>query len=210
MKITVFGATGPTGQALVRQALSKGHEVTAYVRRTDVFTPGPDLSVVVGQLSDTEAMTKAIAGADAVVNLLGPAQKDPSNPVIFEATERIADIAIEQGVRRQVVVTAWGVAERRAETPWFFRAVLLKTILKKSFAIKEIQQKILRDPVRAAWLDLTLVQPGQLIKGDHATYKASDDGRTIKSKVSRPGLAAAILDVIEGNRWVGKSVVVGS
>ena len=32
MRLAVLGATGPSGQALVTQALEKGHEVTAIVR----------------------------------------------------------------------------------------------------------------------------------------------------------------------------------
>ena len=35
MKLVILGATGPTGQHLVTQALEAGHEVTAIVRNPD-------------------------------------------------------------------------------------------------------------------------------------------------------------------------------
>ena len=35
MKLVILGATGPTGQHLVTQALEAGHEVTAVVRNPD-------------------------------------------------------------------------------------------------------------------------------------------------------------------------------
>ena len=38
MKITIFGATGRTGQNLVKKALEAGHEVTAYVRTPSKLT----------------------------------------------------------------------------------------------------------------------------------------------------------------------------
>ena len=35
MKIVIFGASGKTGSLLVDEALSAGHDVTAYVRRPE-------------------------------------------------------------------------------------------------------------------------------------------------------------------------------
>ncbi len=210
MQITVFGATGATGQSFVQQALQRGHELTVFVRRPDAFAPEPALTVVTAELDDRDAVTKAVAGADAVVNILGPSKKDPGNPVISRATKLIADVAIEQGVRRHIVVTAWGIGPRREETPWFFRTVLLNTVLKKSFGVKADQEAILAAPLYRESLDLTIVAPGQLTGGlDHA-YRCTDNGRTVKSKVTRPGLAAFLLDTAEQATWVDQSVVVGS
>lgn len=210
MKISVFGATGGTGLSFVEQALEHGHTVTCYVRRAGVLPDDPNVEVIVGELDNSELIKKAISGSDAILNVLGPAQKDPGNPIISEATSLIADAAIADGVRRQVVVTAWGVGERRAETPWFFRAILLRTVLKKSFAIKTQQEELLADPHRKASLDLTIVCPSQLVKGTQRSYRAGPNGEGLKAKVTRPGLAAFLLNEIEEGTWTGKSVVVGS
>jgi len=38
MKIAVLGATGPSGIQVVKEALERGHEVTAIVRNPDKMT----------------------------------------------------------------------------------------------------------------------------------------------------------------------------
>ena len=74
MNITVFGATGGTGTAMVEQALAAGHEVTAVVRdpaRMKV-APHPRLRVVTADVMDPASIAPALAGTDAAVNTVGP------------------------------------------------------------------------------------------------------------------------------------------
>ena len=74
MNITVFGATGGTGTALVEQALAAGHEVTAVVRdpaRMKV-APHPRLRVVTADVMNPASIAPALAGTDAAVNTVGP------------------------------------------------------------------------------------------------------------------------------------------
>ena len=74
MNITVFGATGGTGTAMVEQALAAGHEVTAVVRdpaRIKV-APHPRLRVVTADVMDPASIAPALAGTDAAVNTVGP------------------------------------------------------------------------------------------------------------------------------------------
>jgi len=74
MNITVFGASGGTGTALVEQALAGGHEVTAVVRdpaRLNV-PPDPRLQVITADVMDPASIVPTLVGADAVVNTVGP------------------------------------------------------------------------------------------------------------------------------------------
>ena len=71
-EIVVLGATGATGRLLVDQAIDRGHEVVAYVRRPEALSARPGLGVVGGQLTDEPALTAAMAGADAVLCAIGP------------------------------------------------------------------------------------------------------------------------------------------
>src|SRR3954462_8873517 len=74
MKITVFGATGAIGSLTVTELLDRGHDVTAYARNPAKVPAewGDRVHVVVGEMSDANAIDSAVAGADVVVSALGP------------------------------------------------------------------------------------------------------------------------------------------
>ncbi|MBE1486393.1 NAD(P)-dependent oxidoreductase [Plantactinospora soyae] len=74
MCVTVFGATGGTGQHLVRQALAAGHHVTAVVRNPARLNHAdhPRLEPVIADAMDPDAIGETLTGQDAVVSVLGP------------------------------------------------------------------------------------------------------------------------------------------
>jgi putative NADH-flavin reductase len=72
MNVLIFGATGGTGRALVRQALAQGHVVTAFVRDLKkIKTRHQNLRVVQGDILDYESVEAAVKNQDAVVSALG-------------------------------------------------------------------------------------------------------------------------------------------
>jgi putative NADH-flavin reductase len=102
MNITVFGATGGVGHEVVTQALDAGHHVTAYVRNPDKLTVAhPNLTVITGELTDREAVQRAVGGADAVISALGPSldRKATGMPLV-EGTRTILEAMRAEGVER--------------------------------------------------------------------------------------------------------------
>jgi putative NADH-flavin reductase len=79
MKITVFGANGPTGRLLTRLALEEDHDVVAFTRHPDAFPiDDPRLEVAAGDVHHPDAVAAAIDGTDAVLSTLGvPFAKTP-------------------------------------------------------------------------------------------------------------------------------------
>lgn len=69
MKIIVFGATGGVGKYVVKQALEKGMEVTAFVRTpSKLDLEHEQLHIVQGDAFNKEEVAAAIVGHDAVVS----------------------------------------------------------------------------------------------------------------------------------------------
>ena len=72
MKLIIFGATGGTGRQCVDQALAQGHQVTAFVRQPAALTvQHPDLTIIQGDITDQDAVQRAIPGHDVVISALG-------------------------------------------------------------------------------------------------------------------------------------------
>lgn len=77
MKIALIGATGFIGSALLKEALSRGHQVTALVSRPERLAAHPQLRAQKIDVHDTPALTAALAGHDAVLSAFsGHAQTD--------------------------------------------------------------------------------------------------------------------------------------
>src|SRR6266480_7237908 len=73
MKLLVLGATGGTGLEIVRQAIERGHSVTAFVRSPERLKPFQDrVTVKQGDLLSRAELERVIIGHDAVVSGFGP------------------------------------------------------------------------------------------------------------------------------------------
>lgn len=83
-KIVLIGATGYVGSAILKEALGRGHQVKAIVRNPEKLTvANPKLTVVVGNVTDTEFLSRELAKSDAVISAYNPGW---SNPDIYDET----------------------------------------------------------------------------------------------------------------------------
>jgi hypothetical protein len=109
-KTVLIGASGFVGSAILKEALDRGHKVTAVVRHPEkITTVHKNLSVVQGDVSLTDVVTKICKGADAVISAYNPGWK---NPDIAEETTRVYKVILEgvrkSGVKRFLVVGGAG------------------------------------------------------------------------------------------------------
>lgn len=77
MKLFLLGATGNSGRRILKFALARGHEVTAFVRDQNKLaaivgrTPPRGLHVIVGDIEKSTEMARGMVGHDAVINAAG-------------------------------------------------------------------------------------------------------------------------------------------
>lgn len=210
MKLTVFGATGPMGLLLVDSALAGGHDVRVYAR-----SPGKlpirygCLEVAKGQLDNPAAIEAAVAGADAVLSLLGPPPRARATP-LTSGMHNIVSAMKRHGVRRLVAVST-----PSARDPADGRSLKLALMIAmvRRLAGSAYQDIVgMADVVRGSGLDWTLVRVQLLTNGPHsgrirAGYVGDGCVRTL---ISRANTVDFMLAQLADARHVGKAPLISN
>jgi len=125
MKIALIGATGFVGSAIVKEALDRGHEVTAIVRHPEKLQSHPKLHPQKGDAYNADEVARLVAGHDAVISAFNPGW---TNPDIYnqqvKGTRAIIDGVKKLGVKRLLFVGGAGSLEvkpgvQSVDTPEF-------------------------------------------------------------------------------------------
>lgn len=157
MRLVILGATGGIGQHLVRLALEHGHEVTAFVRSPQKVTLNHErLSVVPGDLLNSNQLAEVLKGKDAVLSAFGPA-------VLRRITTRqdfgraLANAMRRTGVRRVILVSSAFLFPKVS----FLGVVLRRTLAKNIVPDMSAMEKEISDNS----LSWTIVRPPRLTNG---------------------------------------------
>lgn len=205
MKLAIFGATGKTGIELVKQAIDKGHHVTAFVRNPDSMEIEDNkLNLLTGDVFDAIGVSQAIQGQDAVICALGSGSDLSKTTVRTAGTINIIKGMNDHKVKRFFAVTAMGVGESWNNLSLlnkFFFAVLLKS----SREDHEAQESA----INASGLDWTIIRPSGLTeKPRTGVYDVGENIPAKTSKIARADVADMILKELEQNALIGKSVTI--
>jgi len=206
MKILVIGATGLTGNHLVKHLLQEGHDVTAFVRdQGKLSIQDPRLKIAQGEARDSASMERAVQGQDAVVSAFGPRslKKDDLQEVFMR---NLVAAMTKAGVKRLVNLSAMGAGDSRAGSPFVMRKIILPLFLGKLFEDKERGEVYL---MKSA-LDYVNVRPGRLTNGAaRGGVKASLQYDGLKPFMTREDLALFMIAQLNKSEWVRKSPLIG-
>ncbi|MDH3472563.1 MAG: complex I NDUFA9 subunit family protein [Rhodospirillales bacterium] len=139
--VTVFGGSGFIGRYVVERLARQGWLVRAAVRRpsrAQFLKPLGDVGQVVplrAPLQDEAAVRDAVAGADAVINLVGllfEKGRQSFEAVHFQGAKRVAEAAAAAGVRHFVQISAIG-ADIHAEAEYARSKGAAEQAVRKAF-----------------------------------------------------------------------------
>lgn len=193
MKIFVTGATGFTGSRVVPLLLKNGFEVRCLHRLTSDRSPlaGLNIEWVLGDVADTESLTSAMAGADALVNIAS---------LGFGHADSIIRVAIDAGTQRAVFISTTAIftqlnasskkvrvaAELAVETSGLKYTILRPTMIYGSP----------RDRNMWRLIKFMRVSPILPIFGD---------GKYLQQPIYVDDVAAAVLGCLQADITIGKS-----
>ncbi len=200
--IIIFGATGATGQQLVKQALERNFNVSAFVRNPNKLDiKNERLRVIGGNVLEYNDVVSAIKSQDVVFCCIGMPSSDKSGLRAKGATQ-IVKAMEESGIMRLVCQSSLGFGDSKKMLPWHMKHLIVPLILKNAFADHDNQEKI----IEKSNLDWTIVRPGTLTNGIRiGEYKHGFDyTEKIKLKVSRADVADFMLNQVDNQKYIQK------
>jgi len=202
MNVTILGATGATGRELTRQAIERGHTVTAVARHPEIIQIADSDRLIrkTADVRDPESMARVLQGSTTVMSGLGVSGGD--TPGALTAGARAVLAAAPQ---RIIWLGAFGTGVSAPTSGWATRTLL------KIFLGAELHDKVTAD-------SLVLDAGGTVFhSGPFSNGPLSNAWRTVgldavprrlfPARVSRSTVAAAMLAEAEHPSYVGTIAV---
>lgn len=200
MKIAIIGATGFIGSTIVKEALERGHNVTAISRNPKASITSSRLELVSVDVAEVDLLAQTLKGHDAIILAYnsGHGQADQAHKQV-EATKSMIAAVKKSGVKRVVMVGGAGSLEI---------APGLQLVDSKDFPKEYLQAAVgTRDAynlLRAEdSLDWTVYSPAAIIAPGQRTgnarvgdFRFMVDGNG-KSNISVEDYAVVLMDEIE-------------
>ena len=210
----LLGGSGRTGGHIIDHALGKGHTLAALVRDPAKLTPRAGLTAVQGTPMNRSDVDGAIDGADAVIVALNstrrsdtPWAKPVSPPRLMADSVANATAAMTaRGIRRIVVVSAFGVGDSLSRQPLLIRWMITRTNLSYTYA----DHNLVDTEIRNTDTDWTLLRPVAFNKEQGAGKIAVTDihGPRPSFSISRPAVAHFAVDVIDDGAYIRQAPII--
>ena len=204
MNVVIFGATGQTGRLLTERAVANGHVVTAFVRDPARLNAARDsVRIAQGDILDSTAVDRAVAGQQAVLVALGTATRRGSPQVLPQGIRHILDAMERHGVRRIVVLSAAGALHERAGSLFGHVGLMLaRAYLPRVYA----EHRAMLEELRKRDLDWIAVRPVILTNGPYTgRYRMVVEGIPRGGyRVSRADLADFMIRQLTSDEFVRK------
>ena len=209
MKIAIYGSGGTLGQRIIKEAQSRGHQVTAVARDpAKLKDVDKSVKVVKGDVTDVASVAAAVVGHDAVINSVGP-NSNTAPTVYVEAAHALLTGLKQADVKRLIVVGGAGGLEVAP-------GVLLKDLPNFPAFIVPISTAHLEalKIYQTSDLDWTWVSPAAMIEpGERTgTYRVGNVKMLVdakgESRISTEDYAVALIDELENPKHIRQRMTV--
>jgi putative NADH-flavin reductase len=211
MKLAVFGASGGTGNHVVRQALSRDYDVIAVVRRPDAFALTDErLSVRQGDVLDPDSIVRAIEGSETVISALGAHTRRTPTTIYSEGISNIVAALPAAAASRLIAISAAPAG------PWnevgAFERLVVYPLLEFFFGTHYDDMRRMEEGLSHSGIDWTIFRPPMLTDREaKGNYRTSTTGVLPRAySITRGDLATAILDSVTDASLVRRFVAIAN
>jgi uncharacterized protein YbjT (DUF2867 family) len=193
MKIFVTGATGFTGSHVVPLLLRDGYEVRCLYRGTSdrSLLSSPEIEWVFGDVSETESLSAAMQGSEALVNIAS---------LGFGHADSIIRAAQNAGIQRAIFISTTAIFTQLNAS-----SKRVRLAAEQAIETSGLQYTILRPTMiygsprdRNMWRLIRFMRYSPIVP-------VFGDGKYLQQPVHVDDVAAAILGCLKSDRTVGKS-----
>jgi uncharacterized protein len=212
MKVALIGATGYVGSRVMIEALRRGHQVTAMVRRPERLPQVPQLEAVRADVFDGAAMAALVAGHDAVIDAFHPGWGSPaSGERQLLGAQTIIGAVRQAAVARLLLVGNAGTLTSGAAGDLLDSVGYLAAMKPAAYAARAVLRE-LRGQNSVQWTVLT--PPATLEPGTRTGTFRLDDDSLIRdhegvSGISLEDYAVAMIDELENPRYLNQRFTIG-
>jgi putative NADH-flavin reductase len=204
MKVVIFGATGFSGKAILKETLSQQHEVTVLVRnKSAILIQDKNLNIVEGNVMDRNKVAEVLKNCDAIIQCLGVGGKGNGKPTIFisDSIKIIIDEMKKQQIKRLIAMSNVGAGNSVSFQPWIFTKIILPYFMKWLKVL--IDDKNRMEPIiMNSQLDWTIVRcPNMVDKTAKGTYQSTLDGKGLKLSITLEDMAKFIVRQLTCNLY---------
>ena len=192
---------------MLDRLLGQNHQVVALARNPSKLDLSSDrLTIVQGSVLDPACVDRVIAGADAVISVLGPSTNQPT----FEVSQGMGHILAamrKHNVRRIVLSAGAGVPDPGDRPGLFDRAIHILLQAKARNVYLDMLKTV--DLVRQSGLDWTVIRVPMLTDGPQTgAVKVGMVGKGTGPRLARAALAAFLLKQVSSDQYIRKAPVI--
>jgi uncharacterized protein len=202
MKIAIIGGTGNAGSRILKEALARGHSVTAIARNPEKAPKEAKVIAKAGDLNDPKALGAVLKGHDAIVS---------SARFRNAPAQALIDAVKESGVKRLFVVGGAGSLEVAPGKALMDTSNFPEMAKPEAGAGRQYLEALKKEPA----LDWSFLSPSALFTAGERTGKFRLGGDQLltgadgKSWISFEDFAIAALDELEKPKHLRQRFTIG-
>ena len=197
MKLALLGATGLSGVAVLKEALARGHHVTALARTPSAIAPHAGLTVLQGNALVEADLDACVRGSEAVLHCLGVGGKGDGKPTTLcsDSVKLLLPVMKRHGVKRLVAMSNYW---SNGSGGWFLRKAMIPTFARWLVPILDDKDRM-ETLLRASDLEWTAIRFPGIVDGPARPVRS---GERAGMKVTTGSVAAFMLDQLADRTYV--------